>query len=435
MNKYYIIFAGIIILLLTECENRLPRVTTLSVTDITQSTAVSGGNIEDEGDAAVVSRGIIWGKNEPTLNSYTGMNSEGTGAGIFESKMTGLEKNTTYLTRAFASNKYGTVYGNVMKFTTLSSPPSKASVITEWPTDLTVSSVKLNGNISDNGGSIVTERGFYFGTSPAPESDGSKLSAGSGTGFFSLPLIGLSVNTTYYYRAYAINAAGTSLGSAIYFSTNMTASVSKLFNSSLTYGSLTDIDGNVYKTIRIGNQEWMAEDLKVTRLNDGTAISNISDNNTWGTLTTPAYCWYDNNQAYRQNFGAIYNWFTVATGKLCPEGWHVPADNEWTLLTDYLGGTDIAGGKLKEVGLYHWNSPNQGATNSTGFTSVPTGGRKYPEGHFYGIGVFNSWWSSTEYNYLKPYYRSVFYANETVFRGYGTLKGAGIAIRCIKDQT
>lgn len=420
--------------MLNACENRLPSVTTLSVTDITQSTAVSGGNIEDEGDAPVVSRGIIWGKNEPTLSSYSGMNSEGTGPGIFESLMTGLEKNTTYMTRAFASNKYGTVYGNVMKFTTLSSPPAKAVITTEWPTEITSSSAKLNGNISNNGGSNVTERGFYFGTSTAPESDGSRLPAGSGTGFFSLNLTGLSVNITYYFRAYATNASGTSMGSVIYFSTNMTAAVSKVFNSSLTYGSLTDIDGNVYKTIITGNQEWMAEDLKVTRLNDGTVIPNIAENNTWGSLTTPAYCWYDNNPAYRQNFGAIYNWFTVGTGKLCPEGWHVPSDDEWTQLTGYLGGTDIAGGKLKEAGLYHWNSPNQGATNFTGFTSVPTGGRTYPEGQFYGIGVFNSWWSSTEYNYLKPYYRSVWYANETVFRGFGTLKGVGLAIRCLKDQ-
>jgi len=437
MNKLkFIILAGSSVFSLTACESRLPDVTTLAVTDITQSTAVSGGNIEDEGDAPVVSRGIIWGISEPFLISYSGMNSEGTGPGIFESVMTGLEENTTYMTRAFASNKYGTAYGRVMKFTTLEKIPAKvslATLTTEWPTEITASSVKLNGNITYDGGSNVTERGFYLSTSSIPESDGAKLVAGSGTGFFSFSLTGLSVNTTYYFRAYAKNSVGISSGSVIYFSTNMTAAVSKVFNNSFTYGSLTDIDGNVYKTIKIGNQEWMAEDLKVTRLNDATDISLTTDNVTWGTLTTPAYCWYNNNIAYKQNFGAIYNWFAVETGKLCPSGWHVPSDNEWTILTDYLGGTNVAGGKLKETGLFHWNTPNTGATNSSGFTAIPTGARKYPEGNFYGVGVHDSWWSSTEYNYLKPYYRSVFSMNETVFRGFGTLKGAGIAIRCIKD--
>ncbi|NSW94693.1 MAG: hypothetical protein HPY62_08310, partial [Bacteroidales bacterium] len=231
------------IFLLSACEGRLPDVSTLPVTDITHATAISGGNIIDEGDAPVVSRGIIWGKNEPTLDSYSGMNSEGTGPGIFESLMTGLDQNTLYMVRAFASNKYGTEYGKVFKFTTSGKPPvnpGRATITTEWPTEITASSVKLNGNIISDGGSNITERGFYFGMSPEPEKEGSKLSAGSGTGFFSLSRSGLSVNTTYYYCAYAINSAGTSLGNVVYFSTNMTAFVNKVFNNSLTYGSLTD---------------------------------------------------------------------------------------------------------------------------------------------------------------------------------------------------
>jgi uncharacterized protein (TIGR02145 family) len=429
----YLIFISLIVIILPSCEDKLPVISTLSVTDITQYTARSGGNIEDEGDAQVVSRGIIWGKDIPTLSSFEGMNSEGTGPGIFESTLTGLDRNTVYMTRAFASNKYGTSYGNVMLFRTLDKTPSKATPITEWPAEISSSSAKLTGNITSDGGSEVTERGFYLGISSNPEIEGTKLKAGSGTGPFSFTVTSLKVNTTYYFRAYAVNSAGESLGTVIYFSTNMTASVPKVFNSSLAYGSVTDIDGNEYRTIPIGTQIWMAEDLKVTHFNDGIVIPNVTGNLAWGALTTPAYCWYNNDIIYKQNFGALYNWFTVETGKLCPAGWHVPSDEEWTILTDYLGGTDFAGGKLKEAGLAHWNSPNTGATNSSGFTSLPTGGRRYPEGFFYGVGVYDAWWSSTEYNYLKPYYRSIASMNEIVFRGYGTLKGAGISIRCIKD--
>lgn len=429
----YLTLACIILILLQSCEDKTPVVTSLAVTDITQTTARSGGNVEDEGDAPVVSRGIIWGKDIPTLSSFEGLNSEGTGTGIFESTITGLDRNTIYMTRAFASNNYGTSYGNIMIFRTLDIMPSKATVNTEWSYEVTSSSAKLIGNITHDGGSDITQRGFYLGISSDPEITGTKITAGNGTGLFSVTVTTLKVNTTYYFRAYAVNSAGESLGTVVYFSTNLTATVSKVFNNSLTYGSLTDYDGNEYKTIQIGDQIWMAEDLKVTHLNDGIALPNVTDNLVWGTLVTPAYCWYNNDIAYKQNFGALYNWYVIETGKLCPSGWHVPSDIEWTILTDYLGGTNIAGGKLKEAGLFHWNSPNTGATNSSGFTSLPTGGRRYPEGIFYGVGVFDAWWSSTEYNYLKPYYRSVGSINETVFRGFGTLKGVGLAIRCLKD--
>lgn len=429
----FLALACLILFLLPGCEDKVPDLTTLAVTDITQTTARSGGNIEDEGDAPVVSRGIVWGKDSPTLSSFEGLVSEGTGTGIFECTMSGLEFNTVYKVRAFASNEYGTSYGNIMIFKTLDGIPSKATLTTEWPVSITASGATLNGKITSNGGSDIRERGFYFGISSDPELNGTKLTAGSGTGTFSVTVNRLNVNTTYYFRAYAVNSAGESLGSVVYFSINVTASVNKVFNSSLTYGSLTDFDGNEYRTILIGSQIWMAEDLKVTHFNDGTAIPIVTDNLIWGSLTTPAYCWYNNDVANKQNFGALYNWFAVGTGKLCPASWHVPSDSEWTILTDFLGGTNVAGGKLKEAGISHWNSPNTGATNSSGFTSLPTGGRNYPGGVFYGIGVFDAWWSSTEYNYLKPYYRSVASFNELVFRGFGTLKGAGIAIRCVKD--
>jgi uncharacterized protein (TIGR02145 family) len=136
---------------------------------------------------------------------------------------------------------------------------------------------------------------------------------------------------------------------------------------------VTDIDGNVYNTVTIGDQVWMAENLKTTKLNDGTSISNAIDNIAWASLSTPGYCWFINNRATYEIYGALYNWYAVYTDKLCPTGWHVPSNSEWTTLTDHLGGAEVAGGKLKESGSSHWASPNTGATNVTGFTALPGG--------------------------------------------------------------
>ena len=161
---------------------------------------------------------------------------------------------------------------------------------------------------------------------------------------------------------------------------------------------LTDIDGNAYKAIKIGNQVWMYENLKTTKLNDGTAIPLVTTSAAWGNLTTPGYCWYNNDEASNKNvYGALYNWYTINTGKLCPAGWHVPTVAEWTTLTTFLGGESVAGGKLKETGIAHWKSPNTGASNETGFTALPGGFRDF-DGVFAQIYNSGCWWSATEYN-------------------------------------
>ena len=139
------------------------------------------------------------------------------------------------------------------------------------------------------------------------------------------------------------------------------ASLSLQFNALLAQLGVVvqDIDGNNYLTVTIGTQIWMAENLRTTKYNDGTAIPLVTDNTTWANLTTPAYCWYNNDaKTNGSTYGALYNWYSVNTKKLCPTGWHVPNDTEWTTLTTYLGGTAVAGGKLKETGTAHWYSPN-----------------------------------------------------------------------------
>lgn len=139
--------------------------------------------------------------------------------------------------------------------------------------------------------------------------------------------------------------------------------------------SVADIDGNVYNTVTIGTQEWTVENLKTTKLNDGTAIPDVTDGTAWSLLTTPGRCWYDNNSSYNSTYGLLYNWYTVNTGKLAPAGWRVPTNADWLVLINYLGGLDVSGGKLKEAGLSHWKTPNTGATNEVGFTAVPSGAR------------------------------------------------------------
>ena len=197
-------------------------------------------------------------------------------------------------------------------------------------------------------------------------------------------------------------------------------------------GTVSDKEGNVYSTVTIGTQEWMVENLKTTKYNDGTDIPLVTDDHEWIELTTGAYCWYNNDAAtYENPYGALYNWYAVNTGKLCPTGWRVPTDAEWTELTDYLGGTSVAGGKLKESGTTHWNSPNTGATNETGFTALPSGYREY-HGTYNYVGYNGYWWSSQEYSTTNAYYRFMSYSGSGIFRNY-VYKRFGLSVRCLRD--
>jgi len=199
-----------------------------------------------------------------------------------------------------------------------------------------------------------------------------------------------------------------------------------------TPGEITDKDGNVYTSVIIGTQEWMAENLKTTKYNDGTDIPLVTDDHEWIELTTGAYCWYNNDAAtYKTPYGALYNWYAVNTGKLCPTGWHIPTDEEWTELTDYLGGTSVAGGKLKESGTTHWNSPNTGATNETGFTALPSGYRNYG-GTYDDIVNYGYWWSSQEFSTTEAYYRDMSYNDISIYRG-NDYKLYGFSVRCLRD--
>ncbi|MFO7614428.1 MAG: fibrobacter succinogenes major paralogous domain-containing protein [Bacteroidales bacterium] len=194
-----------------------------------------------------------------------------------------------------------------------------------------------------------------------------------------------------------------------------------------------DYDGNAYPTITIGTQTWTAENLRVTHYRNGDAIPNVTDNSTWAALTTGAYCWYDNNQSANAKYGALYNWYAVDDSRrLCPEGWRVPTDLEWTAFTTYLGGVEVAGGKMKSVSAL-WNSPNTDATNSSGFSGLPGGYRFQSDGIFYYIGYDGIWWTSTEGDNYNVWSRSLSNNNPEVYRYEFYLKEGGFSVRCLRD--
>ena len=194
-----------------------------------------------------------------------------------------------------------------------------------------------------------------------------------------------------------------------------------------------DIDGNVYSTVEIGNHIWMVENLRTTHYKDGTTITQKTDNGDWFKVVEPAYCWYNNDEAtYKIPYGALYNWYAVSTQKLCPSGWHVASDDDWTSLTTVAGGEDLAGGILKETGTTHWQSPNTGATNGLGFTALPGGGRNGLTGTFGTIRTDGNWWSATEYTLTNSYLQNMSNGNTRIIR-QNTDKKYGFSVRCVKN--
>jgi uncharacterized protein (TIGR02145 family) len=200
--------------------------------------------------------------------------------------------------------------------------------------------------------------------------------------------------------------------------------------------TVTDIDGNVYNTVTIGTQVWMIENLKVTKYRNGNIIPNVTDTTQWSGLTTGAWCYYNNDVSYNAAYGKLYNWYTVIDSRnICPVGWHIPTDAEWTILTNYLGGETVAGGKMKEAGLSHWLSPNTAADNSSGFAGLP-GGARYDDGGvtftFGYISSYGGWWSSTEGTTGGALFRYLYYDDSKAYKDAGDKEG-GLSVRCIKD--
>jgi uncharacterized protein (TIGR02145 family) len=211
------------------------------------------------------------------------------------------------------------------------------------------------------------------------------------------------------------------------------------FNPSITYGNMKDQEGNTYKTVTIGSQVWMAENLRTMVYRNGDPITNISDDIQWKNLTSGAYCCYDNSTKNSKIYGCLYNWYALNDNRnIAPVGWHVPSDSDWKTLTDYLGGVNESSVKLKETGINHWRSET-GATNESGFTALPGGYRGQITfggadlGYNYAWqGTFCFWWTSTDTLSTYAFERGLNDILNRVENGYAP-KDHGNSIRCVKN--
>jgi len=398
----------------------IPELTTVAISDVGLTSAVSGGTIVTDGGEDITAKGVCWSTStNPTVaDSKT---SDGTGSANFTSNIVGLSEGTTYYVRAYSTNEVGTAYGNELTFTT--NEVTGAVLTTTEVSAVTSSSAVAGGNITDDGGGNITARGVCWGTSPEPTVN--KTTDGTGTGDFTSNITGLLDGTVYYYRAYATNSSGTTYGQEFSFIT-----------------PVTDIEGNVYETVKIGDQVWMAENLKTTKYNDDAAIPLVTENADWIVLADDAYCWAQNDEAtYKPLYGALYNWYAVETGKLCPTGWHVPTDGEFSAMemslgmtAEEAGGTDWRGtdegDKLKKS--TGWKDGENGS-NMSGFAALPAGYRSYITGISEGIRLITYFWTSTGLDENIATYRRLDGDNDKVFRS-GTYKRAGKSVRCVKNQ-
>jgi len=305
---------------------------------------------------------------------------------------------------------------------------------------------QFSGTIESMGEKEITQHGFCWGEAEKPDIDGQSVLLGppASKGKFSNTVSGLSAGTTHYVRAYAIVDSKPVYADEKSFTTEPASE-----------NIVIDIDGNTYGTVQIGEQIWMAENLKVPRYADGTSIPKVEDQQTWFHFTriSKAYCDYNNVLSNGYLYGALYTWPAAVRGILgtgldpgdiqgiCPDGWHIPSDSEWKQLELFLGmsqdevdreewrGVD-QGGKLKQEGIQLWESPNTGSTDELGFKALP-GGYRHGSGEFMGLGNTARFWSSSENGY--GWFRGLDYDNASVNRDYSGVY-RGYSVRCVKDQ-
>jgi len=313
------------------------------------------------------------------------------------------------------------------------------SVLTSAASAITLSGATSGGNVTADGGASFTARGVAYGTVQNPTTANSTTSDGTGTGVFTSTLSGLTASTLYYVRAYATNDVGTAYGSQVSFTT--------LAGPQPCPGTptVTDVDNNTYNTVQIGTQCWMQSNLKVSKYRNGDDIPSLMNSSAYQTTTSGARGIY--NTIYNPNkilnewlYGGLYNHYAVTDSRgLCPTGWHVPSDTEWSILENHLGGSSVAGGALKSTATqltnpWGWNPPNMGATNSSGFTALP-GGLLYDNGDFNQMTNLGYWWSSSfdpTSAGSQAWGRTLTFYNSLIYR-FNLYRWNCLSVRCCRD--
>ena len=404
-----------------------PTVITSPISFLTDKTARSGGEVVNDGGAAVTERGVCWNSsgNPTTTDPHISYPTGGTGAFICD--ISGLIRGTSYHVRAYAINSVGTAYGSDVFFTTYNIP----SVTTINISSVTTTTATSGGNITSDGGTPVTMKGVCWNTTGNPTVNDPKTSDGQGIGPYVSNITGLTSSTKYFVRAYAVNSVDIAYGNEVSFITDFLCGTNFLDTR----------DGQSYWTVKIGNQCWFAENLNV-----GTMIDSLSEQK--NNAIPEKYC-YRNFESNCNLYGGLYQWdemmqyTTVESSRgLCPVGWHVPSDTEWKILEMQLGMSETEanktgwrgtteGGALKSKGTYYWDSPNEGATNSSLFTALPSGDRM-STGTFEGEGSFTDFWTSTNLFDVHCIYRLLDATHSQIYRVDGH-KQFATPVRCIKD--
>jgi uncharacterized protein (TIGR02145 family) len=403
-----------------------PTASTTAATSVTQTGATLNGTVNANNLSTTVTfeygTTTSYGQAiNATPNPVSGSSNTSVSAGL-----TGLTNNITYHFRVNAVSTGGTTNGSDMTFTT-GLGGSAPIATTSAASSVTQTGATLNGNVNAN--NLSTTVTFEYGTTT---SYGQTINAtpntvsGSTNTSVSASLSGLTANLTYHFRVKATNSAGTTTGNDMSFIAQPTYGI--IFNPNLIYGTVSDNSGNSYKTIQIGTQIWMAENLRTPN------IPYVAIDTVWKKLTTPAYCWYNNDVSLKEIYGALYNTYAVNSVNLCPTGWHIPNSSDWDKLYTYLNKSVIAGGKLKEISLNHWETPNSEATNETGFTGLPGGYRSGSDGKFYYLnknGYFHIYYNQPGYPGLGL--GKVLQYNSGTLAETGGHYGSGFSIRCVKD--
>lgn len=406
----------------TQAQVNVPVVTTITATSISSSQATVGGNITSNGGGTIYQKGICFAINpNPTISDSTVYDHETTLT--FTCNLSNLISNMQYYARAFALNAAGMSYGNQVTFTTLKIVGFPV-LSTTFITNVTKDSAVSGGKITNDGGAEITAKGVCWSTSIYPTISDHHTIDGTDTAHFISRISGLSMSTNYYLRAYATNSLGTSYGNELSFVTADTSIVQPCPGlPSFAY------EGKTYHTVLIGSLCWMKENLNVGTRVDGTQNQDPEN------PQKQKYC-YGNSESYCDLYGGLYQWDEVMQGStlpgvqgICPDGWHVPDDAEWLFMVNYLGGPDVAGGKMKSNAGW---SDTGNSPDASGFSALP-GGLRYYNGDLGFLGFNAYFWTSQMRDSSNAMYWSFDHANITVQHTYDQ-KILGYSVRCIKNQ-